>query len=259
MEKYHEQPGVTLYQGDCLDVMDSFESGSVDLIYLDPPFASGNRWAQFDDVWPSLEDYVEFMRERMLGCSRVLKSTGSLYLHCDPTASHYLKVMLDGVLGRGNFRNEIVWGYRGGGVPKDAFARKHDSMLFYSKGGGNVFNKQYVPYSEASQKLVGDKGGVSIDGKPRDLDRGAAMPDWWVDINSLQTWSPERQGYPTQKPLALLERIIKASSNPGDTVLDPFMGSGTTIVAAQRLGRRAIGIEIEKGNCRVSVDRLRAF
>lgn len=139
---------------------------------------------------------------------------GSLYLHCDTRASHSLKLVLDTVFGQKRFRNEIVWGYRGGGVQRDAFARKHDAMLFYSKWRKSLFNKQHVPYSEASRKLIESKGGVSIDGKPRDLDRGAAMPDWWTDINSLQTWSPERS-YPTQKPLVLLERIVRASSNGG--------------------------------------------
>jgi len=188
--------------------------------------------------------YTSYMAQRLYEMHRVLKDTGSIYLHCDPTASHYLKLIMDAVFGEKNFRNEIVWCYRGGGVPNNAFARKHDIIFSYAKGENNTFHKQYVPYSEASQKLVESRGGVSIDDKVRDLDRGASMPDWWTDINSLQTWSPERLGYPTQKPTSLYERIIKASSNPGDLVLDPFAGCGTTIEAARKNNRNAIGIDM---------------
>lgn len=190
--------------------------------------------------------YLVMMAIRLVELHRVLKDTGSIYLHCDPTASHYLKLVIDAIFGGDNFQNEIVWCYRGGGVPRMAFARKHDILLFYSKTntGSRVFNTQYVPYSEASQKLVKSRGGTSIDGKIRNLERGAHMPDWWFDINSLQTWSPERLPYETQKPEAILERIITASSNEGDIVLDPFCGCGTTVNVAERLKRKWIGIDI---------------
>ena len=187
--------------------------------------------------------YLAYMAIRLLEMRRILKDTGSLYLHCDPTMSHYLKLLLDIIFGEDCFRNEIVWGYRGGGVPTGAFARKHDIILFYTKER-SVFNRQYVEYSEASKHLVRSKGGVSIDGKKRDLERGAAMPDWWTDINSLQTWSRERTGYPTQKPLKLLERIVSTSSYEGDIVLDPFCGCATTCVAAEKLRRKWIGIDV---------------
>ena len=189
--------------------------------------------------------YLVNMTPRILEIRRLLKPTGSIYLHCDPTASHYLKVVMDAVFGRENFRNEIIWCYRGGGVPRRDFARKHDVILRFSKTDDYRFNPQYTEYSESSRALVESRGGVSIDDRERDLERGAHMPDWWTDINSLQTWSPERTGYPTQKPLKLLERIIRASSDEGDLVLDPFCGSGTTIIAAERLGRSWIGIDIE--------------
>ena len=201
--------------------------------------------------------FLCFMSVRLLEMKRVLKSTGSIYLHCDPTASHYLKELMDAIFGRKNFRNEIVWCYRGGGVPKNAFARKHDLLLAYGNGGTATFNRQYVPYSEASTKLVKSRGGVSIDNRVRDLSRGAAMPDWWVDINSLQTWSRERTGYPTQKPLPLYERIVKASSNTGDMVLDPFCGCATTPVAAERLGRQWVGIDIWDRAHKTVIDRLK--
>lgn len=282
-----------LYYGDCLDIMAGFPDSYIDLICLDPPFNSNEKYNKvfkdsglridpqikaFDDVWlwdntsaervervknavanplskviagfegfiprSKMLSYTSYMAERLFIMHRILKDTGSIYLHCDPYASHYLKLIMDAIFGEKNYRNEIVWCYRGGGVPNDAFARKHDILLFYAKGKNNIFNKQYVPYSEASKNLVESRGGVSIDDKPRDLERGASMPDWWVDINSLQTWSPERLSYPTQKPLALYERIIKASSNPGDLVLDPFAGCGTTIEAAAKNRRDVIGIDI---------------
>ena len=202
--------------------------------------------------------FLAWLGVRLMEMHRVLREDGSLYLHCDPTASHYLKAMLDAIFGRKQFRNEIVWCYRGGGVPRNAFARKHDLIFAYAKSASSTFHKQYIPYSEASQRLVQSRGGVSIDGKERDLQRGAAMNDWWSDINSLQTWSPERFGYPTQKPLALYERIIRASSNEGDIVLDPFCGCATTPVAAERLGRQWIGMDIWEKAHETVIQRLQA-
>lgn len=189
--------------------------------------------------------YLVNMTPRLAEIKRLLRQTGTVYLHCDPTASHYLKVIMDAVFGSENFRNEIAWCYRGGGVPRQDFARKHDVILRYSKSARYVFNPQYTEYSDASKTLVKSRGGVSIDDRIRDLGRGAHMPDWWSDINSLQTWSPERTGYPTQKPVQLLERIIRSSSDEGDVVMDPFCGCGTTMVGAERLGRSWIGIDIE--------------
>ena len=200
--------------------------------------------------------FLCFLGVRLIEMRRVLKDTGSIYVHCDPTANYYIRALMDGVFGRDRFRNEIVWAYRGGGVPRDAFARKHDSIFCYGKTSKSTFNRQFVPYSEASRKLVSGRGGVSIDGKERDLDRGAAMPDWWTDINSLQTWSPQRIGYPTQKPLALYERIIAASSNEGDVVLDPFCGCATTPIAAERLGRQWIGMDLWDKAHRTVLERL---
>ena len=193
---------------------------------------------------PSLSSYLLYMGVRLRAMHRVLKPTGSIYLHCDPTASHWLKLVMDSIFGQPNFRNEIIWCYRGGGVPKQDFARKHDVIFRYSKSDNYHFNPQYAEYSKASKALVNARGGVSIDDRERDLERGAHMTDWWSDINSLQTWSPERTGYPTQKPLRLLERIINASSNEGDVVMDPFCGCGTTVHAAEKLGRRWVGIDI---------------
>jgi DNA modification methylase len=238
-----------LYCGDNLPLMRKSIAASVDLIYADPPFASDRDYGDFDDRWGSIDGYLDFMRPRVSEMHRLLKPTGSIYLHCDPTASHYLKLVMDAIFGVHCFANEIVWCYTGGGVPKTAFARKHDTLLFYAKSPVkkklHTFHPQYQPYSEKSQKLVKSRGGVSIDNKPRDLERGATMPDWWGDIQSMQTWTPGRLGYPTQKPVELLDRIIAASSNPGDVILDPFCGCGTTLAAVIKAGDRDwIGMDI---------------
>lgn len=244
-----------IYCDDNLTRLASLPRETVDLIYLDPPFFSNRHYEviwgdeaevrSFEDRWEGgIQVYVNWMRERVLEMHRVLKPTGVLFLHCDWHAGHYLKMMLDDVFGQNRFVNEIVWCYRGGGVPTNAFARKHDTIFFYAKGSRHFFNPQYVAYSDASRALVQSRGGVSIDDRPRDLERGAHMPDWWTDINSLQTWSPERLGYPTQKPEPLLERIITSASEPDAIVLDPFCGCGTAIVVAHRLSRRWIGIDI---------------
>ena len=256
-----------LLWGDNLHVMRQLPNDSIDLIYIDPPFFSGrqynvlfgdqNELRSFSDIWEGgMPGYVIWLNARLYEMKRLLKKTGSIYVHCDWHASHYIKVEMDKIFGYGNFRNEVVWCYRGGGVPANAYARKHDTLLLYVNGGQTVFHKQYVPYSEASEKLVSSRGGVSIDGKERDLARGAAMPDWWTDVNSLQTWSRERIGYPTQKPEALLERVIVASSNEGGIVADFFSGGGTTAAVAQRLGRRWIACDQSRVAVAITADRV---
>jgi site-specific DNA-methyltransferase (adenine-specific) len=194
-----------------------------------------------------------------------------LYLHCDPTASHYLKIVLDFVFGKNNFRNEIVWCYNVGGKSKKGFAKKHDTILRYSKSNTWTFNGDSVGIKrDTGTKSMGGKIGVDGDGRPYQdkiirktgkvyryyLDENKIPEDWWTDINSIQSGSKERTGYPTQKPLALLKRIILASSNAGDTVLDPFCGCATTCVAAQQLQRKWIGIDIEKQAVSVLIQRL---
>ncbi len=190
--------------------------------------------------------YLSYMAERLVEISRVLKDTGSVYLHCDPTASHYLKVVMDAVFGPANFRNEIVWriGWVSGfKSQKKGWIRNHDTILYYLKSPAAAarFNKEYIPCPP---------GYVRRDGRPP-TGKGVPVEDTWncsgadvLDSIMIKSFSTEKLGYPTQKPVALLERIVKASSNRGEVVLDPFCGCGTTVDAANRLGRQWIGIDI---------------
>lgn len=203
--------------------------------------------------------YLSMMAPRLIELQRVLKPTGSLYLHCDPTASHYLKLLLDSIFGPKFFQNEIIWCYNVGGKSKKRWARKHDSILFFSKGVKFFFDGKAagVP-RETGTKSFGGKMGYDDRGRPYQdklvkatgkyyryyLDEPKIPEDWWADINSLQSGSAERSGYPTQKPEALMERIINGSCPSDGVVLDPFCGCGTTIAASERLGRRWIGIDI---------------
>ena len=186
------------------------------------------------------------MTQRLLPMRGILKPTGSVYLHCDPTASHYIKVMLDAIFGHANFQNEVVWHYRRWTGKAKRFQRLHDVILFYSRGRNHVFNVLFDDYTEASIKRKqhfhtrikdGEAYVTSID------ERGVRAGDVWR-IPVINPNAKERMGYATQKPLALLERIIEASSNEGDVVFDPFCGCATTLEAAHRLNRRWIGIDI---------------
>ncbi len=300
--------GGRVHQGDCLTVMADWPDESVDLVYADPPFGPG---APFSDCWTgtTVDDFVEWMRPRVVEMRRLLKPSGSLYLHCDPTASHYLKVMMDTIFGRGNFRNEIIWTRTTAhSLARQHHARVHDTILYYSRGSTYTWNQLYTPYEtsyiqakyrhieqgtgrryrldnttakgntpyevlgvkrpyrfspENMNRLIED--GRIIQTKPgtvpqyvRYLDEmpGVLSQDVWLDVRPLNSQSKERLGYPTQKPLALLDRIVKASTNPGDLVLDPFCGSGTTLVAAMRLGRRWIGIDQSPEAVAIARDRL---
>ncbi len=193
--------------------------------------------------------YLVMMAIRIVEMHRILKPTGSLYLHCDPTASHYLKIILDSVFGAMHFRNEIIWCYRGGGVPKNDFSRKHDIIFRYSQSKDMTFNVDDIrmPYSQESQERLrytakafrGDRVYDNYDMN----EKGKHPEDWWV-MQPIMPSSKERTGYPTQKPLELYKRIVAASSNKDDFVLDPFCGCGTTLMAAEELGRHWIGIDL---------------
>ena len=259
-----------LHCGDNLEIMRGMESGVIDLIATDPPFNTGKDWGQFNDKWENgLKGYLKFMEPRLQEMHRLLKDTGSIYLHCDPNASHYLKVMMDGVFGMKHFRNEIVWERLAGAGQqshKIKFRKRHDVVLFYGKSSASHFNCQYAPLSDAhiaEMYTKTDCRGRKYSRNPKyqerrlyvDDNKGILLGDIWDD-SMLHANSPERNGYPTQKPIALLERIIKASSNQGDVVLDPFCGSGTTLRAAKTLGRKYIGIDQNPEAIRISENRL---
>ena len=195
--------------------------------------------------------YLTFMAVRLLEMRRLLKDTGSIYLHCDPTMSAPLKLLLDLIFGQANFRNEIIWCYKSPSVAKKLFPRKHDTIFYYAKSDVIIFNcdsvrVQYAPNTVARRKYKsgGVGGGVM---PPEQVKEGMIIPDWWSDIPSGgQIPRSERTGWKTQKPLALLKRIILASSNKGDLVLDPFCGCATACVAAEEEGRAWIGIDKDK-------------
>ena len=199
--------------------------------------------------------YLAYMAIRLIECQRVLKPTGSIYLHCDPTMSHYLKLLLDCIFGEANFRNEIIWHYRRWTAGNKNFQRMHDIIFRYSKSDNFVFNVQYEPYGDWIKKDYNytDKDGRrwrwhTVKGKRykvylEDPDKGVKLNDVW-QIPYLGSTAKERTGYPTQKPLALLERIITASCVEGGVVLDPFCGCATTCVAAEKLDRRWVGVDV---------------
>jgi site-specific DNA-methyltransferase (adenine-specific) len=260
----------TLMRGDNLELLKGISDASVDLIYMDPPFNSKRNYMRVDsdkngeielkyfrDIWKDGSDeYLEFLFKRLVHMRRTLKETGSIYLHCDSTESHYIKVMMDKIFGRKNFRNEIVWCYSGPANVKKYFPRKHDVILFYAASDKYTHNEVRVPYE--GKLTVGGKNSWA--GTKKDpsayTKRGKLLEDWWKDIPALQRNEKERCGYPTQKPLGLLKRIIQASSKEGDLVLDPFMGSGTALVAAHELSRRFVGMDMNLAAIKTGRQRL---
>ncbi len=207
-----------------------------------------------------MKSYIAYMYMRIVELHRILKETGSLYLHADQTACHYLKIILDDVFGSDNFLNEVIWSYRTGGAGKKTFAKKHDVLLFYAKAGDYYFNLgKQKSYTKAKNRKVGianyGKGKVNFLKDKKGVYNWVNCRDVW-DIPYINSQAKERTGYPTQKPVALLERVIRASSKEGDVVLDPFCGSGTTCVVAQQLGRRWIGIDIEAKAADILAKRL---
>jgi len=252
--------------------MRQFPDEFVDLCYIDPPFFSNRQYEvifndgeeirAFEDRWKGgIEHYIEWMRERVFEIHRILNSTGSFYLHCDYHAGHYLKAMCDDIFGSNQFQNEIIWHYRGGGVSPRRYGRRHDTIFFYTKGDKWTFNVDEIrePYSEATLERTeykarafrGDKVYEAWEPHPK----GKHPDDVW-HMQPIMPSSKERLGYPTQKPERLLERIIRASSNAGDLVFDPFCGCGTTLVVAQRYGRRWLGIDVSPTACKLMQRRL---
>ena len=209
----------------------------------------------------AMQAYLTFMAQRIIEMHRVLKPTGSLYLHCDPTASHYLKVILDEVFGKNNFRNEIIWSYRTGGASSRRFSRKHDVLFLYAKNTREVFFKSLTEksYTQSPSRRAGTVNYGGGTAEFHEDERGVYtivnMRDVW-EISYVGSTSPERTGYPTQKPLALLRRIVEASSREGDIVMDPFCGCATTCVAAQQMHRNWIGVDVSDVAVELVTDRL---
>ena len=233
---------------------DDVEGEWVDQITDDWPkvmnVINGSRESYGDDMGA----FLCFMAVRLIEMRRVLRNDGSIYLHCDPTASHYLKQLMDAIFDRRNFKNEIVWCYKSGGASKKQFAKKHDIILFYAKD--NRRSRFNVLKTKSYGQAGGGQGGaVKYYKDESGIYSIVSERDWW-EISMLSTTHPERTGYPTQKPLALYERIISASSNEGDIVLDPFAGCATTPVAAERLGRQWVGADIWDGALEVVKQRM---
>ena len=249
---------------------DMWTWNDVDEAYLERAFTDYPYLVQFINAVEAIHGkpmmaYITYMTQRIIEMHRILKPTGSLYLHCDQTACHYLKIVLDRVFGQANFRNEIIWAYSTSGRAKKFFAKKHDNILLYTKSKSYYWGDYRVPVSEkyldSHYRQKDDQGRrcrIRKDaGKVRVYypEDGMICNDWW-EIPYINSQAAERTGYPTQKPLALLRRIVEASSREGDMVLDPFCGCATTCVAAQQLGRRWIGIDIEQQAVGVLVERL---
>ena len=255
-----------------------------------------------------MQSYLTMMAVRLLEMHRVLKVTGSIYLHCDPTASHYLKLLMDAIYGARNFRSEIVWKRFNFHADAKRFGAVGDRIMFYSRGDTYTFNRVRTPYSttyikekfkedekgrlfsldnlnppggrgpvyefhgvtkawrfeEGRMKKLDSEGRIYTDSKVPRLKRfldempGQAVADIWTDVPPVNSQAKERVGYPTQKPLALLDRIIKASTNEGDVVLDPFCGCATACVAADRLGRKWVGVDISPKAVELVNERLMA-
>lgn len=241
--------------------------GKVQLIYLDPPFGTGDTFRVrvqttrrtvsvpvYADTKTG-EDYVAWMREILMGCHRLLRSDGSIYLHVDYRMSAKMRILLDEIFGEKNFMDEIVWAYRSGGRSTRYFPRKHDTILFYRKTRNVYFNISAVGKPRGPEKrnhmkrFVDDAGRVCFSIKTGGKtyvyteDMPAYPTDVWADIEHLQQKDPERSGYATQKPEALLDRIICASSRPGDLVCDLFSGSGTTASVAAKRGRAFLAVD----------------
>ena len=292
---YHATEGETfedgwknkLIWGDNLLVMGSLLeqfAGKIDLIYIDPPFATGADFSfqsaigdtgyevakeqtiiedkAYRDTWgPKGDRYPAWIYSRLMLSRELLNESGVLYVHLDPTMVHAVKIMLDEIFGQSGekssvpgFRNEVIWCYSGGGIPKREFPRKHDVILWYSKGSQWTFNAQYRSYSEGTIQ----RGRTAVKGVGATLrEEGTPVNDWWPDVKRITSpTDPEKQYYATQKSEDLLERIVRTSSNSGDLVADFFCGSGTTLAVAEKLGRRWIGCDLGRWGIHVTRKRL---
>ena len=268
----------TVEHGDCLDFLSNMEPNSVNLIYLDPPFFTQRKHSlttrdrskeySFSDSWDSLDAYLAFMKERITLMQKVLTDDGAIFLHCDTYANHHLRVILDDVFGSKNFQSEIIWAYKRWSNSSKGLIPNHQNIYFYSKSANFKFNRMFGEYSSTTnvdqilQLRERDTDGVTRYAKSEDGEiiyadakDGVPMSDVW-EIPFLNPKAKERVGYPTQKPINLLERIIELVTDKGDLVLDPFCGSGTTLVAAKLLDRRFLGFDISEEAVELSKNRV---
>ena len=265
-------------EGDCLDKMREIEKQSINLIYLDPPFFTERKHTlkskdrtkefSFDDTWGSSEGYANFLYERIKIMHQLLKDDGSIFVHCDKSGEHIVRAVLDRVFGAKNFQSEIIWSYKRWSNSKKGLLPTHQNIYFYSKTKAFKFNKIFTSYSETTnvdqilQRRTRDSHNKSVYDTDKngevllgDEKKGVPLSDVW-DIPYLNPKAKERVGYPTQKPLLLLERIIELTTDKNDTVLDPFCGSGTTCVASKLLERNYIGIDESKEAIELSKSRI---
>lgn len=285
-KKHHLNAGFKnlLIQADCLSACAYLKSKqiTVDLIYIDPPFASGANYTKklylrdgskvhlktnrpsigkkilYGDIWQK-EDYLNWFYERLLAIKSIMSQTASIYVHLDWHIVHYVKIMLDEVFGEANFINQIIWCYTGPSAAKNTFTRKHDVILFYSKSKEKIFNQPYIPHKSGlhnTGQVFGDFKGKDVEAIKEKEKQGKKLEDWWIDIFAGERYRGELLNYSTQKPEALLQRIIKASSNKGMIVADFFSGSGTTAKVAHDLKRKFITCDIGLNAIQTTRDRL---
>lgn len=282
-----------IMRGECLSACAYLKDKriKVDLVYIDPPFASGADYAKkvyirrnphlaekiatveqemdieelkafeetmYGDIWQK-EDYLNWMYENLMAIKSIMSDTASIYVHLDWHIGHYVKILMDEVFGEDNFRNEIVWCYTGPTSVKDVFGRKHDNIYLYSKTTDKIFNPQYIKHKSGlhnTGQVFGSRGDGDENVKLRE-ELGKKLEDWWIDIYAGDRYRSELLDYSTQKPEALLERIIKASSNENMVVADFFGGSGVTAKVAHDLGRKFIHCDIGINSIQTARDRLK--
>jgi site-specific DNA-methyltransferase (adenine-specific) len=267
-----------IYHGNCVEKLKEIEANKVDLIYFDPPFFTQRKHSltnkdnsktyEFDDKYNSIEEYLELIENVLQESKRVLKNTGSAFLHCDKTASHNIRVVMDKVFGRENFQSEIIWSYKRWSNSKKGLLNAHQVIFFYSKTHDFKFNTLYTDYSATTnldqilQDRERDENGKSVYKKDENGNvilgkekKGVPLSDVW-EIPYLNPKAKERTGYPTQKPVLLLNQILNIVTDEGDLVIDPFCGSGTTCVSAKSLKREFIGIDISRDAVQLANLRL---
>lgn len=266
-------------KGDCLELLKNLPDEQIDLIYLDPPFftekvqklKTRDRTKEYSyrDIWGSHQQYGEFLFQRICQLKRVLKNTGSIFVHCDRNAAHIIRAILDEIFGENRFKSEIIWFYKRWSNAKKGLLPSHQTIYFYAKSKDFKFHTIYNEYSETTnidqilQKRARDRDGKAVYARDEDGSiigcgekKGVPLGDVW-EIPYLNPKAKERVGYPTQKPLLLLERIIRLTTDENDLILDPFCGSGTTLVAAKLLQRNSLGMDLSADAISLTKERLK--